>query len=51
MTNFGKIAKNNKFNKILVIEEDETKKCPEMSAVIAKIAKVTRMFLASLKHP
>ena len=45
MTNFAKIAKNNKFNKILVIEKDETKKRPEMSANMAKIAKVTRFFM------
>ena len=45
MTNFAKIAKNNKFNKILVIEKDETKKRPEMSANMSKIAKVTRFFM------
>ena len=47
MTNIAKIAKNNKFNKILDLEKEETKKGPEMSANIAKIAKVTRIFLAS----
>ena len=45
MTNIGKIAKKkNKYNKILDLEREETKKGPEMSA---NIAKVTRMFLAS----
>ena len=47
----NKYRKNNKFNKILDLEKEETKKGPEMSANIAKIAKVTRIFLASLKHP
>ena len=42
-----KYRKNNKFNKILDLEKEETKKGPEMSANIAKIAKVTRIFLAS----
>ena len=43
----NKYRKNNKFNKILDLEKEETKKGPEMSADIAKIAKVTRIFLAS----
>ena len=44
MTNIGKIAKKkNKYNKILDLEREETKKGPEMSA---KIAKVTRIFVA-----
>ena len=43
----NKYRKNNKFNKILDLEKEETKKGPEMSANIAKIAKVTRIFLAS----
>ena len=42
-----KYRKNNKLNKILDLEKEETKKGPEMSAIIAKIAKVTRIFLAS----
>ena len=51
MTNFAKIAKNNKFNKILDFAKEEIKKGSKMSANIAKVAKVTRMFLASVKHP
>ena len=47
MTNIAKIAKNNKFSKILVLEKEETKKGPEISAIIAKIADITRNFLAS----
>ena len=43
-----KYRKNNKFNKILDLEKEETKKGPEMSANIAKIAKVTRIFLATI---
>ena len=43
--------KNNKFDTILDIEKEESKKGPEMSVNIAKIAKVTRIFLASQKHP
>ena len=42
-----KYGKNSKFNKILDLERQETKKVPEMSVNIAKIAKVTRIFLAS----
>ena len=41
---YPKNRKNNKFNKILVLEKEETKKGPEMSAIIAK---VTRIFLVS----
>ena len=41
---YCKNRKNNKFNKILDLDKEETKKGPEMSA---KIAKVTRIFLAS----
>ena len=44
-------CKNNKCNKIPDLESKGAKKGPEMSAIIAKIAKVTRIFLASLKHP
>ena len=42
-----KYRKNNKFNKILDLEKEELNEGPEMSAIIAKIAKVTRIFLAS----
>ena len=35
-----KNRKNNKFNKILDIEKEETKKGPEMSANIAKITRI-----------
>ena len=47
----NKYRKNNKFNKILDLEKEKTKKGPEMSAIIAKIANITRIFLASLNHP
>ena len=46
-----KYRKNNKFNTILDLEKEETKTGPRMSVNIAKIAKVTRIFLASQKHP
>ena len=39
-----KYRKNNKCNKIADLEKEEAKKGPEISA---KIAKVTRIFLAS----
>ena len=48
MTN---IAKNYKSNKNQDLEREEAKKGPEMSANIAKIAKVTRIFHATEKHP
>ena len=48
---YRKYGKNDKFNKILDLGKEETKKGPEMSPNIAKIAKVTRIFLASWKHP
>ena len=44
MTNMGK---NNKSNKNQDLERGEAKKGPEMSANIAKMAKVTRVFLAN----
>ena len=44
---YRKNRKNKKFNKIPDLEKEEIKKGPEMSANIAKIAKVTRIFLAS----
>ena len=48
MTNIAKNSKNNKFNKILDLENEEAKKDPEMSAnIAAKIANITRIFLAS----
>ena len=40
-------CKKNNCNKIPDLERKEAKKDPEMSANIAKIAKVTRIFLAS----
>ena len=46
-----KYRKNNKSNKNQDLETEEAKKGPEMSANIAKIAKVTRIFPASLTHP
>ena len=42
---YRKNLKNNKCNKILVLEKGETKKDPEMSANNAKIANITRIFL------
>ena len=48
---YRKNCKNNKFGKILELEKEETKKGPEMSANMAKIEKVTRIFLAWRKHP
>ena len=45
---YRKNRKNNKFNKILDLAKEEIKKGPEMSANIAKVAKVTRIFLAIL---
>ena len=42
-----KYRKNNKSNKNQDVVKKEAKKDPEMSANIAKIAKVTSMFLAS----
>ena len=47
MTNIAIIAKKNNCNKIPDLERKEAKKDPEMSANIAKIAKVTRIFHAS----
>ena len=47
MTNIAKIAKITNLTKFPDIEKQEIKKGPEMSANIAKIAKVTRIFLAS----
>ena len=40
-------SKNNKFNKTLDLERQTTKKGPKKSANFAKIAKVTRIFLAT----
>ena len=42
-----KYRKNNKFKKNQYLETEEAKKDPEMSANIAEIAKVTRIFLVS----
>ena len=47
MTNIAKIAKITNVTKFQTQKREETKKGPEMSPNIAKIAKVTRMFLAS----
>ena len=48
---YRKYRKDTKCNKIPDLQRQETKKGPEMSPNIAKIAKVTRIFHASLKHP
>ena len=48
---YRKNRKNNKSNKNQDLKREETKKGPEMCPNIAKIAKVTRIFHASLKHP
>ena len=48
---YRKYRTNNKCTKNADLERKEAKKGPEMSANIAKIAKATRIFLASLKHP
>ena len=45
--NSQKFNKKIQFNKIPDLQGKEAKKGPEMSANIAKIAKVTRIFLAS----
>ena len=45
---YRKYSTNNKCTKIADLERKEAEKGPEMSA---KIAKATRIFLASLKHP
>ena len=42
-----KYRKHNEFNKILDLEKEEIMKNPEMPTNIVKIAKVTRIFLAS----
>ena len=42
--NVRKYRKNRKSNKDFFLETEEAKKDPEMSANIAKIAKVTRIF-------
>ena len=44
---YHKNRKNNKFNKNQDLEREEAKKDPEISANIAKISKVTRIFYAS----
>ena len=44
---YRKYRKNTTCNKIPDLQRKEAKKGPEMSANIAKIAKVTRIFLAS----
>ena len=46
MTNIAKIAEIINLTKFQT-EKEEIKKGPEMSANLAKIAKVTRIFLAS----
>ena len=43
---YDKKSKNNKFDKILHLEREKVKKGFEKSANFAKIAKVTRIFLA-----
>ena len=44
---YHKNRKNNKYNKNQDLEKKEAKKDPDMSANIAKIANITRIFLAS----
>ena len=44
---YGKNRKNNKSNKNQDFEKKGAKKDPEMSANIAKIANITRIFLVS----
>ena len=44
---YRKSRKNNKCNKNQDLEKKEAKKGPEMSANIAKMAEVTRIFLAN----
>ena len=44
---YRKNRKNNKSNKNQDLEKKEAKKGPEMSAIIPKIANITRIFLAS----
>ena len=44
---YRKNRKNNKSNKIQDLENEEAKRGLEMSANVLKIAKVTRIFLAS----
>ena len=46
----GKNRKNNKCHKIQNLEREEAKKGLEISANVAKIAKVTRIFLARKKN-
>ena len=48
---YRKNRKNNKCNKNEDLGKKEVKKGPEMYSNIAKIAKLTRIFLASEKHP
>ena len=47
MTNIVNIAKITNVTKFLTWKENKAKKGPEMSTNIAKIAKVTRIFIAS----
>ena len=47
----NKYRKNNKFNKILDLEKEKTKKGPEMSAIIAKNRKYNKDFSCYLKTP
>ena len=48
---YRKKRKNNKLNKILDLEKEETKKGPEMSAIIAKNRKSNKDFSCELKTP
>ena len=47
MTNIANIAKITNVTKFLTQKEKKPRRAPEMSTNIAKIAKVTRIFLAS----
>ena len=47
---YRKSSINDQFNKILDLEREKPKNCPEKSANFAEIAKVTRIFLALVKR-
>ena len=47
---YRKSSVNDQFNKILDLEREKPKNCPEKSANFAEIAKVTRIFLALVKR-
>ena len=47
---YGKNSKTNKFNKILVLVCEKAKKAFTKSANTKKIAKVTKIFIATVKQ-